>query len=65
MKSICVGEKPMENQNMTMLAVVLVVGLLIGGGVGWFMKPAETVTGGDGEVITVTEYEHPFAMKEV
>ena len=50
---------------MTMLAVVLVVGLLIGGGVGWFMKPAEVVGGGDGEVVTVTEYQHPFKDKEV
>ena len=53
---------------MTMLAVVLVVGLLVGGGVGWFMKPAETVTGdGDGgtTIVTETVYEHPFKNKEV
>ena len=49
----------MENQNMSFMAVMLVVGLLIGGGVGWFMKPAE-----DEIVTTETPSTTPPVIQE-
>ena len=41
----------MENTNMTIVAAVLVVGLLVGAGVGYYMAP--TGDGGDGTTVTV------------
>jgi branched-chain amino acid transport system substrate-binding protein len=41
----------MENSNTTMLAVVLIVGLVIGGGIGYFAAPSKTST--ETETITV------------
>lgn len=51
----------MENTNMTLVAAVLVVGLLVGAGVGYYMAPA----GGDGETITVTVEKNPLEGKTI
>jgi branched-chain amino acid transport system substrate-binding protein len=47
---------------MTMLAVVLVVGLALGGGIGYFLFSGG---GGDGETIVETVEQHPFKDKVV
>jgi branched-chain amino acid transport system substrate-binding protein len=43
----------MEKNATMMMAVLLVVGLVIGGGVGYFMAPKEAA--GEGETITITQ----------
>ena len=45
----------MENTNMTIVAAVLVVGLLVGAGVGYYMAPADAGDGADGNVVTVSK----------
>jgi branched-chain amino acid transport system substrate-binding protein len=52
----------MENSNTTMLAVVLIVGLVIGGGIGYFAAPS-----GTGETVTetVTVEVNPLKDKTV
>lgn len=47
---------------MTLVAAVLVVGLLVGAGVGYYMAPAEA---GDGETITVTVEKNPLEGKTI
>ena len=51
----------MENTNMTLVAAVLVVGLLVGAGVGYYMAPS----GGDGETTTVTVEKNPLEGKTI
>ncbi|MBT4319928.1 hypothetical protein HN807_10880, partial [Candidatus Bathyarchaeota archaeon] len=51
----------MENTNMTLVAAVLVVGLLVGAGVGYYMAPSGD--GGDGETVTVEV--NPFEGKTI
>ena len=53
----------MENTNMTLVAAVLVVGLLVGAGVGYYMAPAGD--GGDGETVTVTVEKNPLEGKTI
>ena len=53
----------MENTNMTLVAAVLVVGLLVGAGVGYYMAPAGD--GGDGETTTVTVEKNPLEGKTI
>jgi ABC-type branched-subunit amino acid transport system substrate-binding protein len=53
----------MENTNMTIVAAVLVVGLLVGAGVGYYMAPAGD--GGDGETTTVTVEKNPLDGKTI
>ena len=53
----------MENTNMTLVAAVLVVGLLVGAGVGYYMAPAGD--GGDGETTTVTVEKNPLDGKTI
>ena len=48
---------------MTLVAAVLVVGLLVGAGVGYYMAPAGG--GGDGETITVTVEKNPLEGKTI
>ncbi len=48
---------------MTLVAAVLVVGLLVGAGVGYYMAPAGD--GGDGETITVTVEKNPLEGKTI
>jgi len=52
----------MENTNMTIVAAVLVVGLLVGAGVGYYMAP--TGDGGDGGT-TVTVVQNPLEGKTI
>ena len=47
----------MENTNMTVAAALLVVGLLVGAGVGYYMAPSGD---GDGETTTVTVIKNPL-----
>jgi len=53
----------MENTNMTLVAAVLVVGLLVGAGVGYYMAP--TGDGGDGETTTVEVVVAPLEGKTI
>jgi len=46
----------MENTNMTLVAAVLVVGLLVGAGVGYYMAPS----GGTGEDVIVEVIKNPL-----
>ena len=46
---------------MTLVAAVLVVGLLVGAGVGYYMAPS----GGDGETTTVTVEKNPLEGKTI
>ncbi len=41
----------MENTNMTIVAAVLVVGLLVGAGVGYYMAPSGAGDGGPKRVV--------------
>jgi len=43
----------MENNNMTLVAAVLVVGLIVGAGIGYFMAPASEAGEGEGKTVTV------------
>jgi len=54
----------MENTNMTIVAAVLVVGLLVGAGVGYYMAPADAGEGADG-VTTVTVTKNPLDGKTI
>jgi branched-chain amino acid transport system substrate-binding protein len=51
----------MENTNMTIVAAVLVVGLLVGAGVGYYMAPS----GDGGEGTTVTVEKNPLEGKTI
>jgi len=48
----------MEKSSTMMMAVLLVVGLVIGGGVGYFMAPKQAA--GEGETITITQEVLPM-----
>ena len=48
---------------MTLVAAVLIVGLVVGAGVGYYMAPSGD--GGDGEVTTVTVEVNPLAGKTI
>ena len=52
----------MENSNTTTLAIVLIVGLVIGGGIGYFAAPS-----GTGETVTetVTVEVNPLEGKKI
>lgn len=52
----------MENQNMTLVAAVLVVGLIVGAGAGIYLTPSESGDGG-GSVVTVET--NPLAGKTI
>lgn len=51
----------MASSSTTMMAILLIVGLAIGGGVGYFMAPTKTIT----ETETVTVEVEPLAGKTV
>jgi branched-chain amino acid transport system substrate-binding protein len=53
----------MENTNMTLVAAVLVVGLIVGVGAGYYLAPSDG--GGDGETTTVTVEKHPLEGKTI
>jgi branched-chain amino acid transport system substrate-binding protein len=53
----------MSSQSTTMMVVLLVVGLAIGAGVGYFAAPTKTVT--ETETVTVTVEKEPLAGKTV
>ena len=55
----------MENTNMTIVAAVLVVGLLVGAGVGYYMAPSGAGDSGDGETTTVTVEKNPLTGKTI
>jgi branched-chain amino acid transport system substrate-binding protein len=57
------GVNSMENTNMTLVAAVLIVGLVVGAGVGYYMAPSGD--GGDGETQTITVEVNPLDGKTI
>jgi branched-chain amino acid transport system substrate-binding protein len=57
------GVNSMENTNMTLVAAILIAGLVIGAGIGYYMAPSGD--GGDGVPTTITVEVNPLNGKTI